>query len=293
MTHTICLGTQHLGASLTDEGEAHALLDQYVALGGQLLDTAPDFGQGRAQHIVGRWLAARPHAPLALSTKFGFAPDRLRSDPATLRDALARSLDALGVEQVALLWCQGWDGHTPLDALLDALTAACEDGSTKGFALTDWPAWAAATLIERARARGLPGPAALQLEYGLLARGVEHDLLPLARHAGLAVFAWGTTSGGALTDEPPTGYYAHALTPGWQRRRDLLHQLARDRAVSPASLANAWVIAHGCTANIGPASAQLLASAWPAAPIDDEALAALNACAPAPGFPQRYWASLY
>jgi aryl-alcohol dehydrogenase-like predicted oxidoreductase len=289
----VCLGTQHLGASLTDEAAAHDLLDAYLDLGGRLIDTAPDFGGGRSQHIVGRWLSARPGHPALLSTKFGFAPDRITSHPDALRAALSRSLDALRVPAVSVLWCQGWDLHTPLDLLLDALASALSDKLASHFALTDWPAWAAALLIERARARGLPTPIALQLEYSVIARDAERDLLPLARHADLGVLAWGVTAGGALIGGAPGGYYEHTAPRAAHAAQTLL-QLAGDLHTTPAQLAAAWVIARGCVANIGPASADALRAAWPSGTLDAASCAVLDACAPpAPGFPQRYWDALY
>ncbi|MDQ1464325.1 MAG: hypothetical protein QOC73_1266, partial [Actinomycetota bacterium] len=185
---SIGLGTATWGRD-TDEHEAADQLRAFVDDGGSLLDTADTYAGGDSERVIGRLLAKNvDRADVVIATKAGGVPPDVRADGRRrdmsrrhLLQALDDSLDRLGVEHVDLWQLHGWDPSTPLDETLSALDFAVTSGRTRYVGLSNYAGW------QTAKAAGWqaswPGRVPLvstQVEYSLLERGIEREVVPAA-----------------------------------------------------------------------------------------------------------------
>jgi aryl-alcohol dehydrogenase-like predicted oxidoreductase len=198
----LCLGTMTFGAATPAE-EARVIFDRYVERGGNFLDTAVNYAGGTSEEIVGD-LVADNRDQFVIATKYS-APLR-RGDPnsggnhaKSLRQALETSLRRLRTDYIDLYWVHAWDQTTPLEELVDVLDIAVRAGKVLHIGISNTPAWAVARATTLAEAAGRARFAAIQIEYNLAERTVERELLPMSRHLGLGVLAWGPLGGGLLT----------------------------------------------------------------------------------------------
>ncbi len=195
------LGTMTWGRD-TDEHDAADLLRTFVDAGGTLVDTAASYGNGDAEAIIGALLAGPiRREDLVLCTKAGVRPGpdgpRVDASRGCLLDTLDASLDRLGTDHVDLFLVHAPDAVTPLEETVDALRIAVSSGRARYVGLSNHPGWAtarAATLLGTQ-----PGLAAAQVEYSLLQRGVEREILPACESLGMGVIAWSPLGRGVLT----------------------------------------------------------------------------------------------
>ncbi len=196
----IGLGTWSIGGTVWaagDEAEAvrtiHAALDHGV----NLVDTAPVYGLGRAEQIVGRalatWHGERPMVATKLGLDWRGGGARRDSSPERVRAGLEESLQRLGLEAVDL-YQVGWlDDATPIEATADALAALVREGRVRAVGACGL----SAAQVEAIRAR-VP-VAAASAPYNLLERGIERTLLPYCRAARIPVIAYGALCRGLLS----------------------------------------------------------------------------------------------
>jgi aryl-alcohol dehydrogenase-like predicted oxidoreductase len=196
------LGTMTWGAA-TDVDGAAELLSAFVDAGGTLVETSDGYGDGVAQEVLGEVLAtAVPREDLVLAGR-GTLPGGPLGDGAA-RGALLAGLDAtlqrLGVEHLDLWQLPGFDATVPLDETLSAVQVAVLSGRARYAGLVAPAGWQLATVAERARAVGnITVPVSAQVEYSLLARSVEAELLPAATYHGIGLLAWAPLGRGVLT----------------------------------------------------------------------------------------------
>ncbi|KUN18436.1 dehydratase [Streptomyces corchorusii] len=261
------LGTMTFGDSTSQE-EAFAQLDAFAAAGGTLIDTADVYMNGAAETIVGRWLAERPaHVtePMIIATKGRFPtsgdPNGQGNSRRHLQRALDSSLARLGVEAVDLYQLHGWDPLTPVQETLAFLDDAVRAGKIRYSGLSNFTGWQLQKTSDLAETRDLARPVAFQLQYNLLVREVEWELVPAAESAGLGLLVFSPLAGGVLTgkyrpDAPaPAGTrLAHPMFGpifGAKTRQQrtwevasTLERVAQERGVTPAQAALAWVAAR-------------------------------------------------
>ncbi|NUR09202.1 MAG: aldo/keto reductase [Nocardioidaceae bacterium] len=210
------LGTLTWGRD-TDEHEARDQLIAFTEAGGTLLDTAAGYGDGASEELVGSLLGdVVDRDDLVIATKAGI--DRARGDRIVdaSRGYLIRTLDAslkrLGVDHVDLWQVHSWVDDTPLEETLGALDYAVATGRAAYVGISNYSGWQAAQAATWQRA--VPGRAALasnQVEYSLVNRRVETEVLPAAAALGLGVLPWSPLGRGVLT-----GKYRHG-TPADSR----------------------------------------------------------------------------
>ncbi|WNB86838.1 aldo/keto reductase [Cellulomonas sp. ATA003] len=202
------LRVSHLGLGTmtwsrdTDEHEAAEQLRDFVDAGGTLLDTAASYADGAAEELIGSLLGdVVPRDEIVLCTKAGVRRTATGGVVDASRGALLDSLDAslarLGTDHVDLWLVQTPDPRTPLDETLSALRLAVASGRTRYVGLSNHPGWMtarAATLLA-----GDVGLAAVEVEYSLLQRGAEREVLPAATDLGVGVLAWSPLGRGVLT----------------------------------------------------------------------------------------------
>ncbi|GAB3995046.1 aldo/keto reductase [Nocardioides marmoraquaticus] len=204
------LGTMSWGTS-TDEHEAREQLTAFVEAGGTLVDTAHVYGAGASEELLGSLLGAVvPREEVVVATKAGFGQHRgqrrLDTSRRSLLAALDLSLHRLGLDHVDLWQVHVWSDDTPLEETLGALDAAVASGRTRYVGVSNYTGWQTAQAATWQSA--VPGRATLastQVEYSLLSRGVEAEVVPAARALGLGVLPYSPLAGGVLTGKYRTG----------------------------------------------------------------------------------------
>jgi aryl-alcohol dehydrogenase-like predicted oxidoreductase len=272
---SLALGTMTFGTE-TDEAAAHQQLDQFVAAGGTLVDTADVYSAGVSEEIIGSWLAARPAditGRVVLATKGRFAtagePNGVGLSARHLTRALDGSLRRLGVGTIDLYQLHAFDAWTPLEETLRTLDGFIRSGKILYYGLSNFTGWQLTKMAHLARQLGVPGPVTLQPQYSLVVRETEWEIVPAALDAGLGLLPWSPLAGGWLSgkyrrDQRPSGATRLGEDPGrgmeaWDRRGtertwqiiDAVQKVAEDRGVSMAEVALAWVTGRpGVTSTI-------------------------------------------
>ncbi|MBD8869485.1 aldo/keto reductase [Nocardioides donggukensis] len=204
------LGTLTWGRD-TDEHEARDQLTGFVEAGGTLLDTAAGYGDGASERLIGRLLGdVVPRDDVVVATKAGISRHKgvreTNASRGTLLRTLDQSLERLGVDHVDLWQVHTWVDDTPLEETLAALDRAVTSGRAAYVGISNYTGWQTAQAATWQRA--VPGRtplASTQVEYSLLNRSVEHEVLPAAAALGLGVLPWSPLGRGVLTGKYRTG----------------------------------------------------------------------------------------
>jgi aryl-alcohol dehydrogenase-like predicted oxidoreductase len=162
------------------------------------------------------------------------------------------SLRRLQTDYVDLLWMHAWDYNTPIEETMRALDDLVRAGKVRYVGFSDTPAWKVAQAQVTAQFRGWAPLVGLQIEYNLLERTVEGELLPMARELGLGVTPWSPLKGGILagkytrankdTVKPDRGFFVtRALNDRTYDLVDALAAFAKEQNTTPARIALAWV----------------------------------------------------
>ncbi len=204
------LGTMTWGRD-TDEHEARDQLVSFVEAGGTLLDTAAGYANGDSERVIGSLLGdVVPREEIVLATKAGIAHRRGERQTNVSRgfllDNLDDSLRRLGVDHVDLWQVHTWADGAPLEETLSALDHAVSSGRTRYVGVSNYTGWQSAQAATWQQA--VPGRAVLasnQVEYSLLSRGVEAEVVPAAQALGLGILPWSPLGRGVLTGKYRTG----------------------------------------------------------------------------------------
>ena len=259
------LGTMTFGAE-ADEPTSHAILDAYVAGGGNLIDTADVYSAGVSEEIIGRWLAAHraQSEQVVTATKGRFSTGGGPNDVGTSRRHLGRALDAslrrLGVEQIDLYQMHAWDAVTPLEETLRFLDDAVRSGKIAYYGFSNFLGWQVTKAVHVARANGFTPPVTLQPQYSLLVREIESEIVPACLDANIGVLPWSPLAGGWLTgkyqrDADPTGATRLGEDPergmeAWEPRNKqertwrilgVVEEIAKARGANMAQVSLAWL----------------------------------------------------
>src|SRR5215831_330303 len=204
----LCLGTMTFGTEWgwgSDEGAAAAILDHYLEAGGNFLDTADMYVNGRSEEMLGRFIAERrARDRVVLATKFTFNaepgnPNAGGNGRKNIYRALEGSLRRLRTDYVDLYWLHAWDTVTPVEEVVATLTDLVRAGKIRHYGFSDVPAWYVARAQTIAEKEGKERLVALQLEYSLVQRNTEREHVPVAQELGLAICPWSPLAGGFLT----------------------------------------------------------------------------------------------
>jgi aryl-alcohol dehydrogenase-like predicted oxidoreductase len=195
----------------TDEHEARDQLTAFVDAGGTLLDTAHTYAGGASEELLGRLLNdVVPRADVVVASKAGIIRTRDQRRVDTSRANLLRCLDLslarIGVDHLDLWQVHVWSEETPMDEVLSALDFAVSTGRAVYAGISNWSGWRTAQGATWQQA--VPGRVPLvstQVEYSLLNRGVEHELVPAALELGLGILPWSPLGRGVLTGKYRTG----------------------------------------------------------------------------------------
>ncbi len=260
----LCLGTMTFGEEWgwgASKEESRRLFDAFTAAGGTFLDTADGYTDGTSERWLGEFLGAERDR-FVLATKYTFNqhpgdPNAGGNHRKNMLQALEGSLRRLQTDYVDLYWVHAWDGLTPVEETMRALDDVVRAGKVRYIGVSNMPAWLVAHANTLAHSRGWTPFVALQIEYSLIERTPERELLPMARAFGMAVTSWSPLGGGLLTGKYGAG---KSETPGRlqtfnQAKRtprnlgiaETLGRLAGSIGKSPAQVALAWVRAQAGT----------------------------------------------
>src|SRR6202022_3356110 len=204
-----CLGAMTFGEDLgwgSSVKESESIIDRYLALGGNFIDTANLYTKGHSEKIIGDHVGRHPNKrdPLVIATKFsahlytghpnGGGPSRK-----SIVAACEQSLRRLQTDYIDLYWLHNWDRHTPIDETMAALEDLVRAGKIRYLGVSDTPAWKIVEANMIARFRGWSAFIGLQIEYSLLEHTVEQELVPMANEFGLGITPWSPLKGGALS----------------------------------------------------------------------------------------------
>jgi len=257
----LCLGTMTFGTEWgwgSDEDASRAILDRYLAAGGNFVDTANFYTGGTSESMLGKFLAGR-RDQVVLATKFTLAmrpgdPNAAGNGRKNIVQSCEASLKRLGTDHIDLYILHAWDGLTPTEEWMSAFDMLVRQGKILYVGVSDMPAWKVAQAQTLADWRGWERICALQIEHSLIQRDVERDLVPMARELGLGVTPWSPLAGGFLSGK----FTRDNLKPGGDPRLkdealkkkateknlallDVLHAVAKESGRSCAQVALNWV----------------------------------------------------
>ena len=262
------LGTNTFGWT-ADEAGSHAVLDAFVAAGGNFLDTAESYpawvpgNTGReSETIIGTWLAARGNRDsVVIATKVGDHPEHRTQDPEYIRTAIDASLERLQTDHVDLYYAHRDDEVTPIAEVARVFDEIVRAGKAKHVAVSNYSKDRLAEWLAVAEKENLVKPVAIQPQYSLVfRRDYETELQPLADEHNLGVFTYFSLAAGFLTGKYRTeadlaGASRGGMVQGYFNADGLeaideLVAVAKAHDAAPATIALAWLMAKGTTAPI-------------------------------------------
>jgi aryl-alcohol dehydrogenase (NADP+) len=251
----LCLGGNVFGWT-ADEAQSYAVLDAYVAAGGNFIDTANSYlvEHGRSETIIGRWFADRGNRDqIVLATKVGGGrDDALRNlRPETIESEAKASLERLQTDRIDLYYAHFDDEQTPLEDTLGAFDGLVKAGIVQHVAASNYSPQRLRAALELQREHGLAEFTVLQPHYNLMEREFERTLLPVVESWDRAVVPYFGLAKGFLTgkyrpggeeiDSPRAEAARQYLDHGGAEVLDVLDEVAAAHDVTLAAVALAWL----------------------------------------------------
>ncbi len=267
----LSLGTMTFGEDWgwgSSKDESRRIYDAYREAGGNFIDTANIYTNGSSEKLVGEFVAGH-REEVVLATKYtnAVAPfsGRVGTDPngggnqrKNMVQAVEASLKRLGTDYIDLYWVHIWDGITPAEEVMRALDDLVRSGKVLYIGISDAPAWVVSKSNALAELRGWTRYVGLQIEYSLLERTVERDLVPMAIDEQMTVVAWSPLKNGVLSGKylPEKGGQSavdgarlHSeMMKGFGQGLDDVHHIVREVVAvaeeleaTPAQVALAWL----------------------------------------------------
>ena len=252
----LCLGTMTFGGGVgsmnvggADERESRAMFDLFAEAGGTFLDTACSYSGGRSEELLGEFIAS-DRDRFVIGTKYtnshagglGASGNSRRNMVRSVEESLKR----LRTDRIDLFWLHIWDFTTPVDEVLRAFDDLTAAGKVIYVGASDTPAWEISRANMMADLLGMSPFIAIQLEYSLLERGGENDLLPMAKALDLGITAWSPLAGGTLAIPPggplaARGKKTDAMTEQERTIVGTVSAIAAEIGATPAQVALAAI----------------------------------------------------
>lgn len=269
----VCLGAGVFGRD-ADEENCFKLMDRFVELGGNFIDTAELYVHGKSEEIIGRWMKQRgTRDKIVLATKvFGRGGQRSNASGLSriyIQRAVQASLKRLQTNAIDLYQIHGWDPITPPAETLQTLNDLIRNGKVNYIGCSNLAAWQLSKYLRIADRHDLPRFVSLQAVYNALIRSIENEILPLCQEEGLGVMTYNPLAGGMLTgkyrrgEKMPSGARfdrdrqltdeALGIVQMYRDRYmtneafDIVEhfvEFAKQKGLTPAQLALAWVLAE-------------------------------------------------
>jgi aryl-alcohol dehydrogenase-like predicted oxidoreductase len=314
----MCLGAMTFGLDWgwgSTVEDSQTILDHYIGLGGNFIDTANGYTKGHSEKIIGDHIGRHPSKRdrVVIATKF--LTNMYEGDPngggasrKSLMSACDQSLRRLQTDYIDLYWMHFWDKFTPIEETMRALDDLVLAGKVRYIGFSDTPGWKVAQAQTMALLKGWTPLIALQLEYSLMERTIEGELIPAARELGMGITPWSPLKSGALTgkytresvktDKPGRGnFVSRNFTEENFKILDVLTKVANEAGTTVARAALAWVVARPGVAStiIGARTMEQLDDNLGGLEVklSDSQLAELNtASKPRLGFPNEFLANI-
>ncbi|WP_030908562.1 aldo/keto reductase [Streptomyces sp. NRRL F-5126] len=263
----LALGTATFGTEWgwgAEEDEAHKLFDRYVEHGGNFIDTANTYTEGSSERLLGEFTRENRES-LVLATKYTTL--RRPGDPnsggphrKSLFASVEASLRRLNTDYIDLLYLHVWDFTTPVEEILRAMDDLVRQGKVLYVAMSNVPAWQVSRMQAIADLRGWSPLVALEIEYSLIERTGERDLIPMAHEMGLGVVPYSPLAGGVLTGKYSSGDLTGTTTASAESTRksfnaamgmvtehnltiaDVVKDVAKELGRTPAQVGLAWTL---------------------------------------------------
>lgn len=250
----LCLGTMTFGTEWgwgADKHESKKIFEAYANAGGNFIDTANRYTEGTSEIFLGDFISSdRDH--FVVSTKYTLYdrngdPNYAGNHRKNMIRSVNESLKRLHTDYIDVFWVHMWEFTTPIDEVMRGLDDLVRSGKVHYVGISDTPAWVISRSNMLAELRGWSQFVALQVEYSLLQRGAERDLLPMAKTLDMAVTPWGVIGGGALTGKylrGETGRVPENSLRRSERSSDIAQEVvnvAQELGVTPAQVAINWV----------------------------------------------------
>jgi aryl-alcohol dehydrogenase-like predicted oxidoreductase len=252
----LCLGTMTFGEDWgwgASKAESRKMFDAFAAAGGNFIDTAINYTNGTSEKFVGEFISGdRDH--FVVATKYSLTirkddPNAGGNSRKNMMRAVETSLERLRTDHIDLYYLHMWDGTTPVEEVMRAFDDLVRSGKVLYTGISDSPAWIISQANTLAGLRGWSPFVGVQVPYSLSDRGVEREILPMARAFGLAVLAWGVLEAGELTgkynqpsDEPRRN---SRPSPKNLKLAEAVVDIAKRRGCLPAQVAINWVRQQG------------------------------------------------
>jgi aryl-alcohol dehydrogenase-like predicted oxidoreductase len=255
----LCLGTMGFGTEGgwgADKETSFAIMDAYANAGGNFLDTANVYKLGTSEKIIGEYIGNHDRDYFVLATKYSLKdnitnPNASGNNRKNMMRSVEESLKRLKTDFMDILYLHIWDDLTPIDEVLRAMDDLIRQGKVNYAAISDTPAWIVAKGNTLAELMGWSQFVALQVEYSLIARTPERELIPMAKHFGITVTPWAPLGGGALTGKYLRGEQGR-IKPESKRLNDRSTQITKEVVAiagelntSPGNVALKWTMQQG------------------------------------------------
>jgi aryl-alcohol dehydrogenase-like predicted oxidoreductase len=248
----LCLGAMTFGEDLgwgSSVEESQQIMDRFIAAGGNFIDTANFYTKSHSEKIIGDHLGRHPakRDRLVIATKFSGNlypgdPNGGGSGRKSVINACEHSLRRLQTDYIDLYWLHNWDVHTPIDETMAALEDLVRSGKVRYIGVSDTPAWKVAQANVMAQFRGWSPFIGLQIEYSLLERSVEQELVPMALELGLGITPWSPLKSGVLS-----GKYTRSSAKGDKASREFAGTFLNEKAYAVVDELGVIAKAHDST----------------------------------------------
>src|SRR5215813_7050656 len=187
----------------TAKGESRKVYDAFREAGGNFIDTANLYTNGASESFLGEFMVGH-RQNVVLATKYtnaapGTDPNAAGNQRKNMVQAVEASLKRLQTDYIDLYWVHAWDQITPVEEVMRGLDDLVRQGKVIYVGISDAPAWWIAQANTLANLRGWSPFIGLQIEYSLIERTVERELIPMAKALNIGVTAWSPLAGGVLT----------------------------------------------------------------------------------------------
>ncbi|MFZ4612122.1 MAG: aldo/keto reductase [Bacteroidia bacterium] len=254
----LCLGTMGFGKEWNwgaDKETSLKILDTFANNGGNFIDTANRYTEGTSEKIIGEFIHSN-RDNFIIATKYSLH-DNLTNVNASgnnrknMMRSVEESLKRLNTDFIDLFYLHIWDNLTPMDEVLRGLDDLVKQGKVNYIGISDTPAWLVSQAQTMAELMGWSRFVALQVEYSLLQRTPERELIPMAKHYNLTLTPWAPLAGGALTGKYTKGDKGR-LPPESKRLNERAIKIteeviaiANELNVQPSSVALKWTMQQG------------------------------------------------
>lgn len=263
----LALGTAMFGTASgygAEPAEARRIWDGYVAAGGNFIDTSDAYQAGEAERLIGQFLAGN-RGDFVLASKYTRGPAaapalaQVGNHRKAMKQAVEASLQRLNTDYLDLYLAHLPDGVTPVEEIARGFEDLVRAGKILYGGLSNFPAWRVATAATLAELRGWAPLVGIQVEYSLVARTAERELLPMAEGLGLGVMGYSPLGGGLLTGKYRQGETGRVTLMGGSSAPaahtdpvlDALLAVAQELGATPGQVATAWAKVQGVVPIIG------------------------------------------